>query len=587
MAKANLKGALKTEKIGNFTGICLFGEGKKGLAGASDCANFRILPDGSLEKREGYVPLMTLRKEPRAFWSGFFDGEETTLALMGDGVYKVDFENSSETLIGRIETSEGGAEFFFCDGRLFLSDGKEFYVYDGAEFNAAYGYIPLYAVNLSEKGEGAIYEDINYLSDMVRLHFSISSAVNKLHTELKCTEIISAVCEGREYADKMEITDEGKTLSCIGSLLFTSGSQIYVTVRLAPEEISRERLTSCRRGTAYGGSDDARMLLYCGTDPSEVFVSKRVSAIALSESRVANPEAEPFYFPHCDVIRVSYGRYPVTGLCRHYDRLLVFTTNETWLCDLTKKDTDYPYIIPMNSGVGCLSERGAVLGGNNPYTLSEGGIYRWETGDDERDECNAFCISGAINAMLSPSFFRHGSAYYNRAENELWFADTDSEEQNVFVYLPDSGKWFRFSGIPADFFFSYGGRTAMIYGKYVFVFDIESNYDVGAGGGVREEIYAFYESNTYDFDIPEYSKHLKRVLAKAECAGDSLTLEFLCDRGGRKLIAIEDSGSDSVKYKSALDAKIDIGRFKSMHYRIEAAGNGRAKVSSLTLAAYK
>ncbi|MBQ8207861.1 MAG: hypothetical protein IJZ89_03905, partial [Clostridia bacterium] len=256
------------------------------------------------------------------------------------------------------------------------------------------------------------------------------------------------------------------------------------------------------------------------------------------------------------------------------------------MADFTKGDAEL-YIVPINSGVGCLSENGAVLGGNSPYTVSEGGIYRWTSEDDERNECNAVCISGEIGDMLDESFFAHASAFYLRSRGEVWFADPDSEDQEVFIYSIPGGKWYRFDGIPVDMFFSYGDRVCMLYGKYIFAFSEDDLEDTSAEGAVHSNIEAYYESNLTDFGYPERTKHLGRVLVKAECDGDPFSVTVTGDMGGSKTIEVKENGSENGKYPTYFDAHSGIGRFREMNYIIRSDSLGRTRIMSLTLSALK
>ncbi len=586
MAKINLKGALKTEKIGNFGGICREGGAKEsGSFDALDMCNFRILPGGELEKREGFAPLFTLMGEPRAFWNGYLLGENKCFALVGSTVYSVDISKNTQSIIGNILSSQGKAEFFFYRGRLFLIDGTELYCFNGEEFLATTGYIPLYGKRWNGEYGQPINEHINFLSDKIRIHFHTTEYTSTFYVGLKCSELISFQINGRDGLEKAKLSDDGLKIEAVSGFTIAVGD-VIACLRLSQEELSRSELTASTRAAVYGGVDDGRIILYGGEDPSKIFISKYVSQKELSDARDCFDDCSDVYFPVSDTFSVSYGRYPVTAVCRHYDRLLIFTERETWMADFTK-DTDTPYIIPINSGVGCLSEDGAILGGNSPYTVSEGGIYRWTSKDDERNECNAVCISSQINNMLYPSFFDHAVAFYNRKRDEVWFADPDSDEQDVWIFLAHEEKWYRFSGIPVDRFFSLSGQVCMLYGRYIFGFSESYKVDTAIGGALKENIVAYYESNLTDFGYIERSKHLRRMLFKADCDSDAISITLVGDRGGQKVVEIDDKSMKDPKYSTYLDVKLDIGRFRRMNYRFSTEGSGRPRIKMLALSAYK
>lgn len=591
MAKANLKGALATEKIGSFGGICHGGsknstKKEKGFSDASDICNFRILPDGSLEKRSGFAPIMTLPDEPRAFWSGYLDGDELSFALIGSAVYSIDFSSETLTLLGNILSSVGKAEFFFCNGVLYLVDGEDFYRYDGEDFVTFSGYVPLYGKDWGQRYGNEIYEHINFLSDKIRIVYNLSEPSNYFYFGVKCKEILSVKRNGIEYVSDMTLSADGKSMKYSGGGMMPEGQDIFVCLRLDDSEYRRDELIGVTHGTVYGGSDDNRMLLWGGHNKSLIFTSKHVLRQSYLESLESDPASSEVYFPINQTVSVTDGRYPITALCRHYDRLLVFTERETWMADFTDGAHEAD-IVPINSSVGCLSEGGAVLGGNSPYSVSERGIYRWTSNSDERDECNAVCISGEINDMLDESFFDHAVCFYLRARNEVWFADPDSDEQQVFIYSISGEKWYRFDGIPVDSFFGYKGDVGMLYGKYIFAFSDLLRVDTACDGKTQSNIEAFYESNVDDFGHEECTKHLKRILVRAKCDGDEFDIVLRGDMGGERRIEISEREGDRGKYPTYLDARSDIGRFREMDFIVHSGGVGRTLVKSIKLVANK
>ncbi|MBE6538495.1 MAG: hypothetical protein E7671_03415 [Ruminococcaceae bacterium] len=590
MAKANLKGALARDRVVKFGGICHGGSKnsarkEKGSFNAFDICNFRILPDGSLEKRQGFSLLMELPGEPRAFWSGYLDGDEITFALIGSAVYSVDTESKRVTLLGTVDSSEGRAEFFFYRGFLYLADGAGLYRYDGEDFEDFSGYVPLYGKDWSDRFAGEVYEPVNFLSDKIRITYAIREDTAAFNLGIKCSEILSISVNGNDFMNKVSLGEDGKTIR-VNTGSISDGALIKMCLRLDESECSKEELIGVTRATVYGGADDGRILLYGGSDASKVFASRYVSRSSYIESLEADNTSNDVYFPVTDTVSVTDGRYPITALCRHYDRLLIFTAKETWMADFTKTSGS-PYIVPINSSVGCLSENGAALGGNSPYTVSEGGIYRWTSDSDERNECNAVLISGEIGDMLDSSFFDHAVAFYLRERGEIWFADPDSDEQQVFIYSVSGQRWYRFDGIAVDRFFSYKGEVGMLYGKYIFAFSDVNLFDSSANGVVKSNIEAYYESNLTDFGYPERVKHLKRVLVTAYLEGEDISITLKGDTGGEQTITIREKEDADGIYPTYLDAHSGIGRFREMNYVIRAEGDGRPRLRALTLSAHK
>lgn len=591
MPKINLKNSFAAEKIGDFGGICrgiptLGSEKPLGAKNASDCRNFRILPSGSLEKRCGFKPLMTLPAEPRAFLGAFLDGEYLIYALIGENVYAADPEKNTCTVIGSVGSAEGKAEIFFFDGMLYVLDGECLYRYDGEDFVTFHGYVPLYGKNLDGSRGFAVNEPVNLLSDRIRVHYRVGTGTLDFCVGVKCKSILS-LTRNKTYNITSSATLDADGLGFHLSSGSGNGDEYEAVLLLDGTEERKKDLLSSVHAVIYGGENDGRMILYGGRKASNVYVSREVSHASYIESLASDALSTGIYFPETDVVSVSYGRHPVTAVCRHFDRLLIFTEGETWTADFSASSAA-PKIIPVNSSVGCLSEHGAVLGGTTPYSVSSDGIYKWTSKDDERNECNALPVSGPISELLGGDFFSRCVAFYLRSRDEVWFADPESETQDVFIYSQATKKWFRFDGIPVDLFFPYAGEAAMLYGKYIFVFSEELFSDVGIGGTVESNIEAVYESNAEDFGKPESLKRLKRLLIKADCGGEPFEFDAEGDMGGKKTIVIgarSDAGAE--RYITHVDARSNIGRFGEMIYRIRALGRARTRIDLIALSAGK
>lgn len=591
MPKINLKNSFAAEKIGDFGGICrgiptLGSEKPLGAKNASECLNFRILPSGGLEKRCGFGPLMTLPAEPRAFLGAFLDGDYLIYALIGENVYAADPEKQTHTVIGSIGSSDGRAEIFFFDGILYILDGECLYRYDGEDFVTFHGYVPLYGKNLDGSRGFDVNEPVNLLSDRIRVHYRVGTATMNFHVGVKCKSILS-VKRNKIYDITSSATLDADGLGFRVSSGSGNGDEYEAVLLLDGTDERRKDLLSCIHATVYGGENDGRLILFGGRKSSNVYVSSEVSRASYLESLASDALATDIYFPETGVVSVSHGRYPVTAVCRHFDRLLIFTAGETWTADFSASSA-VPRIIPVNSSVGCLSERGAVLGGASPYSVSSDGIYKWTSRDDERNECNALPVSGPIAELLDSDFFSRAVTFYLRSRDEVWFADPESETQDVFVYSQATGKWFRFDGIPVDLFFPYKNEAAMLYGKYIFAFSEELFTDIGAGGAVEDNIEAVYESNAEDFGKPESLKRLKRLLIKADCGGEPFEFDAEGDMGGKKTVTLgarSDAGAE--RYITHVDARSNIGRFGEMTYRIRSCGKARTRIDLIALSAGK
>ncbi len=575
MAKIGTKNPIATERITKFGGICHIGT-EKGERSAYDICNFRILPNGSLLKREGFAPIMTLSGEPRAFISGCFDGDRSAFALVGSAVYLLELENGSAELIGNVDSSVGKAEFFIYEGSLYLVDGNELYRYLPDGFIKVRGYVPLFGKERSGDFEDEVYEPLNFLSDKIRIQYHLTSEKNRLYIGVQCSEILSLIINGNESKGSASLSKDGLWIFLTSRA--SEDTIIDVCLSLSEANTGRSQLTCNKRAVYCGGDERGRIILYGGNKASRIYASRPVDFESYIESQRFDVGSEGIYFPVDGVVEVGSEGCPISAVCVSEKKLLAL--NDHGIYSVTfKSGNNTPIVTDFCLGIGCESEAGAAFCGDELYFIAHSGIYRIsETGGAE-------CISFGIEDMLDDEFYQHSVAFYNESKGEMWFADPYSEDQSVFIYSITGGEWYRFDGIPFDLFFLQGNDVAMLYGKYIFAFSENQLVDVSAEGAMNSPIEAYYESNVTDFGYPSIKKHLGRVLIKAELDGDPIHIKLQGDLGGNRNIQVKPSGLENGKYPTDFHTLGGIGSFCSMNYIISSASVGRTKILGLTLSA--
>ena len=582
MAKADFKGTLGVERIKNFGGIC-HSATKKGSHDAFDICNFRILPDGTLEKREGFTQLFTFPNalEPRAFISTILDGEEMMFFVCENRVYEANPIENTIAKIGEISTVSGRAELFICHGFLYVMDENDIYRYEDGEFNSVHGYVPLYGRDLDGIRKGEVFEDVNYLSDRLRFHFKVKEFTNSLYLGIKCSEICSVTSNGKSILSSANLSQDGMSI-----LLKTSTAtdcEIDVCVILAPENIKRNELVSKEKAVICDDGDAGRIILYGGAEKGSMLISKEVSNASYLEAVAVHTSATEIYFPISDKKEFPCSGERINNIIRAGSKMLIFGDNRT--AELNLRGNSINLTI-YDEHLGSTLPRGAVMGGEAPFVISHDGIYRLG-GGGAITESGAECISSDIEDMLTPEFFERAVAFYDKKRGEAYFGDPESDDQEVFVYSVVGKKWYRFDGIPYDFFFSFGGKVCMAYGGYVFNFSEDELLDRSIGLEVSSIIEAYYESNPLDFSLPERLKHIGRAYIRADCDGNSFDMTLLGDSGGKCNFIIADDGKGMGKYPTKFNAKTGIGRFLDMNYIIRSNNMGRTRIMSIVLSALK
>lgn len=579
MANLILSEADKLFLVEGFRGI-----DRRVSGGAYTCRNFRILPGGSLEKREGFSPVTTLPGIPRAAWCGNVFGEEMLFCLVDNVVYSVSCEDEGYKELGSVSTVDGKADFFYCRGGLYLVDGMDIYSVSEDGVESAGGYVPVYGRDWEGIAPGTVNEPINLLSDRVIIHFKLmneSITFTFLELGIKCSEILGVTLNGAEYSGVATLESSGTRIKLTGTL--PSECEMCFLLRLDGSLYRRSELKGVTRAAACGGDGDSRVLLFGGNDGSRVFALREVDESSTAMSRSMASDSDEMYFPVTDTVMLGDGRESVTAAVPFGDRMMIFTETGAWVGDFSGKST--PTITRISNGVGCLAPRGAVTG-RYAYSVTRNGIFKWDSVKSSLDTSAVQCISGPISELLSAGFCRGAVSYYSPIYGEIWFADPDSDNKTVFVYCEENGTWYTFDGIPADELFTVDGRAAFLSGKYLLGFTKSGTADIVVGDMEKTgKIEAEYVSQDIDFDLPGRPKRIRRVMSEADADGDSFNIAVCGDRMKKPAVAkvVSCDGGRGITYS---DHRVNTGRFDRMHFEIAASGCGRVRIDKISFSVF-
>lgn len=575
MAKNSFDGAyalLEATKFGGIDTTAVFGEGGE----CSEMRNFRVLSDGSLEKRCGYGLAVEMDGEIRALWSGTIDDIDTVMVVVGREVFNILSDGGEKVKIGEIIGESGDISFFRMDGGLYIIDGFGIYICTRSSVSPiGEGYVPLYGLGWGKNG-GVINEPLNQLSRRIRLNYVIDgdSTLN-LEIGLKLVSIGRVVVNGVDMTSKVSID---KTSLRFAGQFVSDGDVIDAVVTVDDSCFEKSELFSCRHAVVYGGRYDNGVYCFGGNDGSRVFRSRYVGANALKDAQAVADGCSGLYFPAGYDFKVDDGHTEVKAICRHYDRLLLFGYNDTRVNDLSDAaQRDIP-VMPVNSGVGCRGPRGVALCENDPVTVSRDGIYRWSSNTDERDESNAELISAPVAAFIDEGFLGRAVVFNCRGKREMWFGDPDDADGLVLVYNYALGVWYCFDGIFADEFFSFGSKVGFYSGTSVYLFDDDEYSDCG------REIVGEFVSRYSDMGRSAGIKRMQRCLAVGSGVGN-YTVEFCNDEG--RIVTSVDFVGRAGRGADCQERILRTGRFSYIKYRIIAPGKVRQRIYGITLIAGK
>lgn len=511
-------------------------ERASGSCAVYDMKNLRPLPDGSVTTREGFVRVTSLPRAPRAVFADCMHGYETLYALIGDEVYTVDDDGFCDYLAD-VRGSTGDGAIFRFGKNLFVLDGGEFFVYDNAEesFIPVDGYVPLYGNGWDAEKGGKVNEPLNLVSRKFRIRFvTHADGAESVAFRLPYSSI-----------DKIIVNGEVKTRSEVG-ISSNSGTGAPVTASL-PEDseiifwltlplsaYGRDGLVSCTSALTMGQVNDGRLCFYRGNDVSRIYFSRPITEQSAAASAEYAPASFPLYFPENCAVDIGDGREPVTAVCPHAGRYLIFTPDHAYVCDPEGKECDpglaLPSIVRLSRSGGCDHPGIPAFAGDDPLTLCGGNILRWHCLSGDHTEYSYEVISDGLTGLIPAVSSSDPVFATDNRRGEAWIAWPDDTDGRVLIFSARQNKWFSFTGIRPDLLFMLNGRMSFIRDHDLFSFDPDAETDASATDiSGSEDIPASLTLGWMDFGHPEYAKRTVRIMLRSR--GESPDLIFSDGRG--------------------------------------------------------
>lgn len=517
--------------VDKFLGINESADGltELGMGEASRMENFFITDGYNLTVRPGILRIdQDGERTPEtilATWAGHI-GEEENEAVDDEYLVVVDFDGSQDRIF-MYRTDKTGSFYvsFMQEGALGLDDAVNSYVkifpfgsklyimsaentvcYDGGTFEVVQPYVPLVIAGASPAtGSGTTLENINLLTYLRRIDYSAdgeSTAYTLPSEALYVVKIIvdnvemSVSSAGTFDAAKHVFTFKTAPTKGVGNVEITYASDSGVT------EESRMKIVRMMLTEAYNGATDTRL-----------FVAGDGSNICYYSGVTQDGEPTPMYFPAMNEIAVDMTSAAVTGLTRHYSKLMVFTrgggTYTISYEPVTNTDGSTVagfYLRAANREFGN-DVMGQVATVNNfARTITKDGIYSWNiTASYYQDERYAKRISDAVEKTLKAADISKLVVCDDNFD-KTYYVFLNDTEGTVLVNRYDLGKdgvWCIYKGKMFR-----NVRNAMVsHGVMVFNNDTElfrmdtgMTYDAPEEvGGEASQINAKWESGYMDF----------------------------------------------------------------------------------------
>lgn len=507
--------------VDKFLGINESGDGDTELkmGEASKMENFTITDAFNLKLRPGIkrVDFHTEREPAQilAMWSGFFGTEELLILCdfyQGQDrifIYTKD-QNRNHVLkhkevgvLGLTTEKNAYVSIFSFNGELYFTSAQKTAGYNG-EFYEKQPYVPLVIAGAAPSGGGTTLENINLLTPMRRETFNADGESKNFVLPSEAVSVISISIDNVFYP----LENLGSYNQIMHTFTFNEAPVkgvgnveiVYSASTEFADEI-RMQIIKCRLHEEYNGSTDTRLFV-AGNGTNKCYYTGVTS----------EGEATAMYFPAMNEVAVDMSNSQITGMIRHYSKLLVFKNDGTHSISyepvtLTDGNTIAGfYLRPMNRDYG-----NEVLGqvqtiNNYPRTITKDGIYEWRiTSSYYKDERYAKRISDVVQRSLKQAdiskivtcdddFTKTYYAFLNDDEGTVLVNRYELSRDGIWcVYKSNLCKNVRYAMM-------HGGEMIFANDTEVFMFEESLTKDAAQeANGIPQKIPALWESGFMNF----------------------------------------------------------------------------------------
>ena len=542
--------------------------------------NLRPLEDGSLVRREGFSPVLTTEGEIRGVFFTERGGVQEGYAVFGETVCFLKEEDGgyAPITLGTLTTQVGRVHVLRHDGCVVLMDGVAAYTLTPEGMEELRAYAPLYGKDWdpTRSAPRPMHETPNLLTRQLRFRFvHQTDGVLGLYMNDLAVESVDGLLADGVPTTKWRFEKDN---NCVWlERIFEIGTVFEVLVTMKPSffETRTDGPLGAESVAVIGDAERASLLFFGGSVPTgKVWMSRAVDDEARDTHAKLSSDYCCVYVTAEDMITVGDGVQSITGACRHYDRSLIFTADQTWMADGSLGESGRLRLIPINNTLGCDRLDGCAVVGNHPYTFHRGRVLRWNSRTDERDECNAEVVSLALGDKL------------DRAAARL-FADVSMRELWVFVpgrdgvlVMRGDGAWTVFDGFSPDGMVMIGDAVGFYEGRTLYRFDADSLCDVDGTGQARA-IEVEYQSRYMDFGQAHRVKRLCGVTLLAACGDGSIELAVEDVRGRVSRETLRGTGDEV----SVLTTRAHSGRFRYLRIHLFGRESGRLRLCGLAATA--
>lgn len=464
---ATLKGTSKqqTFSVSKFLGLYEAEDGdtqmKRGVSPSMN--NYEVTENYHLRTRPGFAVFLRKYTKPTSYeglipCKGVFaDGESLYVMFGADAyLYKKDANGDgySETKLGTLpytgDTPPTVTIFRFGTSVYFLN-GHSYYSVERhvgqPTLSAVVPYIPIVVTGASPSGGGTELERANMLTSQRRALFSADGTSKEYllpEYNLPSKPFVTVEINGVDVPPaNYTVSDVEGSVPKQTKVVFTEAPAKGVNnVEILWEAASDSKalISAMRYVEKFNGATDSRLFFY-GDGKNVVYYTEPTLSGELTGA----------YIPAMNEIAIGDDTSPVTGLMRHYGRMMAFKPDGTYSVSydtITKPDGSVTagfYVRTMHRSLGsdCMGQMAYVQ--NFPRTFCAGTLYDWkQTASYYQDERYARSVSEPVQFTLRKADAERLVFYDDDVEKRFYLFLNDSAG-TVLVNAYEQGVWYRYS----------------------------------------------------------------------------------------------------------------------------------------------
>lgn len=316
---------------------------------------------------------------------------------------------------------------------------------------------------------------------------------------------------------------------------------------------ARRRFIEMKYSEQFNGATDTRTFFY--GDGSNICYYTGVPA----RGDGLRAHGSGLYLPVGNELAVDFSASPITGMIRHYSRLLAFKPDGVDAITyepVTLEDGSVIagfYVRPVSRDQGNVAMGQLSLVNNSTRSLSSGGVYDWRlSSGNYRDERYTKLMSEKVYRTLAKADLSRAKACDND-EEKTWYLFLNDAEGTVLVHRYDLDVWSIWKSrltTQVSSAFSFEGRTVFLNHGELFFFDPDAAYDEAeTAGEAKVPIEAVWESGMMSFSAPYRRKYSSYIW-----------LSLLPQSGTELDVTVETDRSDEYLVKHVSRSLLDFGR---------------------------